>query len=297
MGSEGIAVPILLLIFCAVMIVLAPLSERGARRQTRDALLELAAGELGGTLLREEPRAIRFTLRDRAAELRVSGGGAGSGSWTSLVVDVRGISPGTLTIFPETFWSRIGEAFGAQDLRVGKLDFDESYVVRARPKELAARFFSPERAARMVALVFRLGQWGGPVIDLSKERLCFRVGSLLEPQAGLQDLVRAAEEMLAALIEIEPVTEIIWFDETRPGGQCQVCGTEMTSGVVHCARCKTPHHEECWKYAGECSTFACRERRYLRDGRVFRPPDRGQTPEEWLREEVERDRREMARRE
>ena len=41
-------------------------------------------------------------------------------------------------------------------------------------------------------------------------------------------------------------------------GVCQVCGTEMTEAVL-CARCRTPHHKECWEYMGRCSTFACGE--------------------------------------
>ncbi len=47
--------------------------------------------------------------------------------------------------------------------------------------------------------------------------------------------------------------------------QCQVCGASLGQGaVVYCRRCATPHHEECWTYATECSTFACRERRFVR---------------------------------
>ena len=47
-------------------------------------------------------------------------------------------------------------------------------------------------------------------------------------------------------------------------GQCQVCGEKMESRVVFCGKCRTPHHEECWSYVGQCSTFACREIRFTR---------------------------------
>ena len=47
-------------------------------------------------------------------------------------------------------------------------------------------------------------------------------------------------------------------------GQCQVCGEKMESRVVFCAKCRTPHHEECWSYVGTCSTFGCREIRFTR---------------------------------
>jgi len=57
-------------------------------------------------------------------------------------------------------------------------------------------------------------------------------------------------------------------DEAAPlqvdpqGGECQVCGERMETRVVFCARCRTPHHEECWSYVGQCSTYACREIRF-----------------------------------
>jgi hypothetical protein len=52
---------------------------------------------------------------------------------------------------------------------------------------------------------------------------------------------------------------------TLAESSCQVCGSGLGQGtVVYCVRCATPHHDECWTYAGQCSTFACREDRYSR---------------------------------
>jgi len=57
-------------------------------------------------------------------------------------------------------------------------------------------------------------------------------------------------------------------DEAAPlqvdakAGECQVCGEKMETRVVFCARCRTPHHEECWSYVGQCSTYGCREIRF-----------------------------------
>jgi hypothetical protein len=48
------------------------------------------------------------------------------------------------------------------------------------------------------------------------------------------------------------------------GGECQICGANMTDHVVFCSKCRTPHHEECWSYNGACSTYGCREIRYTR---------------------------------
>ncbi len=38
---------------------------------------------------------------------------------------------------------------------------------------------------------------------------------------------------------------------------CQVCGEPLVTGVVHCPRCATPHHADCWSYNGGCSIYGC----------------------------------------
>lgn len=40
---------------------------------------------------------------------------------------------------------------------------------------------------------------------------------------------------------------------------CQVCGEAIAveEGAVFCRDCGTAHHEECFRYAGRCSTYAC----------------------------------------
>ena len=39
---------------------------------------------------------------------------------------------------------------------------------------------------------------------------------------------------------------------------CQVCGTPVElPAPVTCELCETPHHEDCWRYLGSCSTYAC----------------------------------------
>ena len=53
--------------------------------------------------------------------------------------------------------------------------------------------------------------------------------------------------------------EAVKADGVRFGttGECQVCGSELGGNVVKCRRCGTPHHADCWKYTGRCSTFGC----------------------------------------
>jgi hypothetical protein len=44
---------------------------------------------------------------------------------------------------------------------------------------------------------------------------------------------------------------------------CRVCGEELHNEIVICRRCQTPHHRDCWEYAGGCATYGCRETVYL----------------------------------
>ena len=115
----------------------------------------------------------------------------------------------------------------------------------------------------------------------------------LQTERPLRDLMATARDFVEAILETGHAPGIEWVEGASPGtGECQVCGAELRAGVVLCASCRTPHHEDCWRYTGECSTFACRERRFVRDGRTVRAPERRQTPDEWLQEETDRDRRE-----
>ncbi len=39
---------------------------------------------------------------------------------------------------------------------------------------------------------------------------------------------------------------------------CRVCGVIIDRKAVACAKCRAPHHKDCWTYnGGRCSTYAC----------------------------------------
>src|SRR3989338_1590308 len=44
---------------------------------------------------------------------------------------------------------------------------------------------------------------------------------------------------------------------------CKVCGESINgTGMVNCSKCDTPHHSDCFQYAGKCSTFGCGNNKY-----------------------------------
>lgn len=45
-------------------------------------------------------------------------------------------------------------------------------------------------------------------------------------------------------------------------GTCLVCGDALSGPwVVACGRCETPHHRDCFQYAGRCAVYACNSTR------------------------------------
>jgi hypothetical protein len=89
---------------------------------------------------------------------------------------------------------------------------------------------------------------------------------------GVLDLYDQCMLAKASGIEFLHPDEAQLLDEVM----CNVCGEPIRDDLVYCQRCKTPHHQECWTYAGNCSVFGCRESVYLLPGHGHSPP----TPDE-----------------
>lgn len=247
-----------------VIAIIAIVANRG-RKATFDQSIAAVAKKVGGTY---EPgrfmvRAhMRYTVHGRSAQLEFFDGSKNSSPYTRVEVDLRGRSPGAMRILQEGFGQGFLKMFGAQDIHVGNRDFDALYVVKATPESLAGRIFRADRRDRVCATVRALGNFPNPTIDLTRETLTVQIRDSVIDEPSMMKVVQCANEFLAYVLDLEPDSGITWVEHARgPGGQCQVCGTEMKSGVVYCARCRTPHHGECWTYMGSCSTYGCRETR------------------------------------
>ncbi len=38
---------------------------------------------------------------------------------------------------------------------------------------------------------------------------------------------------------------------------CSVCRSGFAGKAMHCQRCNTPYHADCWDYVGKCSIYGC----------------------------------------
>jgi hypothetical protein len=289
-------------LICSVAWILNGILRSGPGRDFLEAVrpgAEIAARRLSGSCVPGPlgTRLVRYDQEGVRAELRFRPGDGVRPPSTGVEFPLRSPSPGTLHLCAERFKRALGTIYGDQDLEAGEREFDRRYVIRATPPSLVSSLFHPDRRYPLVAAVAGLEPLGPPELELTRDRLAVRVGALLEDPDRIVDLAKRAARLLELMTEVGAGSDIHWEQaETTDAGLCQVCGAALLERVVHCASCRTPHHEECWRWTGECSTFACRETRYLVDGRAVSPPRKRQTPDEWLEEELERDRREHGRR-
>jgi hypothetical protein len=88
-----------------------------------------------------------------------------------------------------------------------------------------------------------------------------RHASLVQDGFDLQEVVDLLKKDRPRSARPRPLEAPAGFEAGE--GHCPVCGGGMSSRVATCARCRTPHHAECWAYVGMCSIYGCREIRVL----------------------------------
>lgn len=213
------------------------------------------------------PPRLEFRIRERRAVVSFDRESEQAEVWTGVDVDMRGLSPGALMIGPRAGAAEQARRLPSVAVRSGDARFDARHVVTANPVSLAHALFEPSRQGRTVGAIRRLEGHGEPVVELSRQVLSVSVRRHVSRPAAILALAAAATELVDALEDVVPVVGIHWIETAETSeGQCEVCGARLSEGaVVRCLRCRTPHHEECWLYAGGCSTFGCKERRFERE--------------------------------
>lgn len=205
---------------------------------------------------------IELSVGGRGARLEFIPGGRFEMPSTRLTVDMRNSSPGWLHILPNNvgipFLKRFGEM---RDLTIGDPIFDSRYVVASTPNYLAERVFRPDQRSRVIATVLDIADLYAARIDLDKSYLTIQATGYLTAEHQAKRLLKAAEEFLGHLFREPPVEGLEIGELSSAEGQCNVCGTGLAGSIVRCESCRTPHHEECWTYVGQCSTYACKGKR------------------------------------
>lgn len=236
----------------------------GRLREAFRAFAERRGGDLVDRPLFEAPR-VAFVHAAARAVLSLYEAPAG-GAHTQIAFTVPQGWERRLEIFPES--SRPDEPWAARDrdARVGDPAFDARWAVRADDAAFAREFLDGRTRQALEALR-ALGAGGHALVSLTPSRLLVRKAGALEPAADLDafaDLAGLVHDRVFFFWQRLSGIEIL--EESPPERPadpvCRVCGAAIPAAArVACRRCRTPHHRDCWEFNGQCSTYACGERR------------------------------------
>ncbi|MCA9267284.1 MAG: hypothetical protein KDA41_02385 [Planctomycetales bacterium] len=169
-------------------------------------------------------------------------------------------------IYPEGFWQRVGkQMLGMEDVQIGSPAFDDAFYIVGDSPALIRQTLSPTVQQAIQQLRLLRGNDHIYVAFRGHEILVKKLG-LFEDSVQLVQFCRLAGKLCMAAKA--PQTDGIKFVEAAadrapaPAPVCQVCGDKIIEDVVWCRSCHTPHHSDCWRYYGSCSTYGCQERRF-----------------------------------
>jgi hypothetical protein len=193
-----------------------------------------------------------------AAQLTYHTGSRYEPAWTK--VHFNWASRHRLRLRPEGFTVVLRSVFGGAVIRIGDPEFDPMFWIEGTDREWARTILTP--AVRRGLLELRsTGTWftsNDVTVDLGPTGLMLKVSrNLVDDQAYLESFVDLAVLILREMKSIAAVAVVVMAEvELRGGSECPVCGHAVESART-CPQCRTPHHEECWKYMGGCAIFAC----------------------------------------
>lgn len=171
-----------------------------------------------------------------------------------------------MEVYPEGFFQRMGKFLGMSDVEIGSPQFDREYIITGADRQMLRRRLHP--GAQMIINSLRALHGNNAIyISFRNSELLIKKLGMLQDFASLQRLTDLSMELYDAFAEQQD--EGIQFVEEPPSPSaeaavCQVCGESITTDLVYCQSCQTPHHHDCWNYYGKCSTFGCGERRCYR---------------------------------
>jgi len=239
----------------------------GRLRQTFQRFAELYDGQLQDRQLFESPK-VSFAYHTSRALLSIyESSDPVPQFYTQLTFTVPQGWPHRVEIFPQRFMDDDVRYLNVDDIRVGDGAFDPRYVVKSSDEGFAREFLDA-RTRQAVEDLRNLKGNDRILVSANASRLMVRKQSIL---GALDDLSVFAELSCQIydrlLLFLQKASGIEILEDAAPGTAaedpvCQVCGAAVPrEGRVYCRRCKTPHHKDCWEFNGQCSTYACGEKR------------------------------------
>jgi hypothetical protein len=167
-------------------------------------------------------------------------------------------------ILPRTRGSVPTAHWGWSEIATGDREFDRRYLVRGRDAEEIRELFR-EGVRWNVERLRSLFNDDSVYILIQRARILIQKPRPLRRYEELHDFTRYAFELFdQVMLTRANGIEFLAEDEVQPLGEvtCKVCGERIVDEMVFCRRCKTPHHADCWHFAGACSVYGCGETQY-----------------------------------
>ena len=224
---------------------------------------ETRNGEIHNRQLFQSPK-VSFVHHGARSLLSVYESGDSTGTLhTQLTYTVPEGWPYRLEVFPQR---RPGESVSSpSDIRIGDDEFDARYVVKSNDEKFAREFLDGAARQALEDLRNLLGN-DRILVSLNSSRLMVRKESVISTSDDLSvfsDLAGRLHDRIELLWERASGIEILDGASEGEAPKCQICGSDIAEEArVNCRRCGTPHHKDCWEFNGQCSTYACGEKRF-----------------------------------
>ena len=188
--------------------------------------------------------------------------GKGDSLWTKVHIQWTG--PGRLRATPQGFAKWLRSLVGGSDLEVGDPAFDAAFWVEASDAKWAREILTADIRRGLLDLRVEWNRRGSQSVDVTLDAgpagLVLKVGRLVvDNRQALERFLALAVLILRVARGGTGIADIALAPLDTTGAACPVCG-HAVEGPRPCPSCRTPHHEECWKYSGGCAIFGCRSR-------------------------------------
>jgi hypothetical protein len=227
------------------------------------ALLHRVARQLGGTVPDSDTfdlTFVHFTIEGRSARIEFE---RGEGFFTRVKVSLPRRSPGVFRLLRQEDANWEALFVRTKDIKIGNARFDAAWFVTSRPESLAHRIFAEDRRPEVISSARLIEGYRKPSIEITRDSLTVKVDQLLTREADILAIAGCATAFVGYLLRLGPEEGIAWLGAGgEDPGLCPVCAAELADGVVQCDKCRTPHHRECWTYVGQCSTYACKGKKW-----------------------------------
>ena len=141
---------------------------------TMKRLLDAQAVKRGGTMERKYSTCyLRFLYHDFSVTLSAYQGSRYQPPETKVSVLLHAPVPSKVTIYHESLASRIGKAFGSQDIQIGIEEFDNAFMVKADDEQYVRTLVTMTIQTKLLELQHQRPRilLKGPTLDISVPKL------------------------------------------------------------------------------------------------------------------------------